>query len=113
MIGPRGDMSPDFGGLGKKVERSPADEQEEWVQYGDNPHIQRNTKTDRLRNIKPPPYAEQWGWVCIPIADAAEITPAAFRQMLKDAEIAAGAEVQVGMAFSPDGLAWLLQPKDA
>lgn len=73
MVGPRGEMSPDFGDLGKKVDY-PAPEADEWVQHGDNPHIERNTKTGRLRNVEPPPKAKQWVYVPpLPVPDVTEV----------------------------------------
>ena len=46
MTGPRGDLAPEVGGLGRKVPREKP-ELPEWVKT-DNPRVRRNVKTGRL-----------------------------------------------------------------
>lgn len=65
-------MSPEVDGLGKKIDY-PAPEADEWVPT-DRKYIERNTKTGRLRNVEPPPYAKQWGWVYVPPLPVPDVT---------------------------------------
>lgn len=54
MTGPRGDMAPDVGGLGEKVQKPPAQPPERLVPTG-TPGVVRNTRTGKLETELPEP----------------------------------------------------------
>lgn len=75
MTAARGDLAPDVGGLGRKIEK-PKPQQPEWVPTATK-GIERNVKTGQMRTAIPPPAAASYRHPLIPVGEATEINPLA------------------------------------